>query len=72
MHVIEPDRRFQPWDYETVTKADGGAVYIVVEPDGHVTVHKGLQPRAEARRGKREAEADEGADDGTARPSARR
>ena len=53
VHMIEPDRRFQPWDYESVAKAEGGGVYIVVEPDGHVTVHKGLEPRAEVRRGKR-------------------
>ena len=48
MHIIEPDRRFQPWDYESVAKADGGEAYVVVEPDGHVTVHKGLKPRSEA------------------------
>ena len=55
VQIIEPDRRFQPWDYETVTKANGGAAYIVVEPDGHVTVHKGLQATQR----------------GTARPSAK-
>ena len=53
VHIVEPDRRFQPWDYENVAKADGGGVYIVVEPDGHVTVHKGLKPRGETRRAKR-------------------
>ena len=58
VHVIEPDRRFQPWDYESVAKADGGGVYVVVEPDGHVTVHKGLKPRGEARRSKRNADDD--------------
>jgi ParB family chromosome partitioning protein len=56
VHIIEPDRRFQPWDYENVAKADGGGVYIVVEADGHVTVHKGLKPRSGVRRGKRKAE----------------
>jgi len=59
VHIIEPDRRFQPWDYESVAKADGGGVYIVVEPDGHVTVHKGLKPRSEVRRGKRKAEGED-------------
>lgn len=53
VHIIEPDRRFQPWDYEQVAKADGGEVYVVLEPDGHVTVHKGLKPRCEVRRAKR-------------------
>ncbi len=53
VHIVEPDRRFQPWDYEQVAKADGGEVYVVVEPDGHVTVHKGLKPRGETRRAKR-------------------
>jgi ParB family chromosome partitioning protein len=53
VHVIEPDRRFQLWDYENVAKADGGGVYIVVEPDGYVTVHKGLRPHGETRRAKR-------------------
>ncbi|MBX9590875.1 MAG: ParB/RepB/Spo0J family partition protein [Hyphomonadaceae bacterium] len=57
VHIIEPDRRFQPWDYENVAKADGGQVYVVVEPDGHVTVHKGLKPRSEVRRAKRGADA---------------
>jgi ParB family chromosome partitioning protein len=66
VQIIEPDRRFQPWDYETVTKANGGAAYIVVEPDGHVTVHKGLQPRSEPRRGKRGADTEQGAEAGTA------
>jgi ParB family chromosome partitioning protein len=59
VQVIEPDRRFQPWDYESVAKADGGGVYIVVEPDGHVTVHKGFKPRSEMRRGKRKAEGED-------------
>jgi ParB family chromosome partitioning protein len=62
VHIIEPDRRFQPWDYETVSKANGGGVYIVVEPDGHVTLHKGLKPRDEARRAKRKADKDESAE----------
>lgn len=63
VHVIEPDRRFQPWDYEQVAKADGGAAYIVVEPDGNVIVHKGLKPRAEVRRGKRKNDVQDGSGD---------
>jgi len=62
VHIFEPDRRFQPWDYETVSKADGGGVYIVVEPDGHVTVHKGLRSRGETKRAKRKAAGDESAE----------
>jgi len=58
VQIIEPDRRFQPWDYEAVAKAEGGGVYVVVEPDGHVTMHKGLKPRGEVRRAKRKADAD--------------
>jgi ParB family chromosome partitioning protein len=57
VHIIEPDRRFQPWDYESVAKADGGEVYVVVEADGHVTVHKGVKPRSEIRRAKRATDA---------------
>lgn len=57
VHIIEPDRRFQPWDYESGSKAEGAGVYIVVEPDGHVTMHKGLKPRGETRRTKRKADA---------------
>lgn len=53
VHIVEPDRRFQAWDYEHVAKANGGEVYIVVEPDGHVTVHKGLRHHSEGRRPKR-------------------
>ncbi|MBX9591758.1 MAG: ParB/RepB/Spo0J family partition protein [Hyphomonadaceae bacterium] len=62
VHIIEPDRRFQPWDYESASKAEGGGVYIVVEPDGHVTMHKGLKPRRETRRSNRKASNDESAD----------
>jgi ParB family chromosome partitioning protein len=53
VHIVEPDRRFQEWDYEHVAKTDGGEVYIVVEPNGQVTVHKGLRHRDEVRRAKR-------------------
>ncbi len=65
-HIIEPNRRFQPWDYETVSKAEGGDAYVVVEPDGHVTVHKGLKPRSEARRAKRKSDREESCDGSTA------
>ncbi|MGE0854094.1 MAG: ParB/RepB/Spo0J family partition protein [Hyphomicrobiaceae bacterium] len=63
VHIVEPDQRFQPWDYESVSKAKGGGAYIVVEPDGHVTVHKGLKPRSEARRAKRKPDNDESTED---------
>ena len=53
VQVMAPDQRFQAWDYDPVTKARGGAVYIDVEPDGRVTIHKGLLPRAEAARASR-------------------
>jgi ParB family transcriptional regulator, chromosome partitioning protein len=43
--VIPPSERFAAWDYEPCAKSKGGAVYIDVTPDGHVTVHKGLMPR---------------------------
>jgi ParB family chromosome partitioning protein len=62
VHVLEPGTRFDTWDYENATKADGGAVYIVVEGDGHVTIRKGLRPkRTSARkRGDDASEPDEG------------
>lgn len=69
VHIVEPDRRFQAWDYEPVAKGDGGEVYIVVEPDGHVTVHKGLTHRDEMRRFKRASAA--GHDGQDAAPVAR-
>ena len=50
VHIIEPDRRFQLWDHDKVAKAKGGAVYIDVEPDGRITIHKGLLPRKDAQR----------------------
>ena len=50
VHVIAPDTRFQAWDFDKASKAKGGAVYIDVEPDGRVTVHKGLVPRIVASR----------------------
>jgi ParB family chromosome partitioning protein len=62
-HIVEPDRRFQEWEYEHVAKADGGEVYIVVEPDGQVTVHKGLKHRDEVRRAKRAGTSNGGAPD---------
>lgn len=45
VHVLEPGTRLDTWDYESVTKADGGAVYIEVEGDGHVAIRKGLRPK---------------------------
>jgi ParB family chromosome partitioning protein len=66
VQIIEPDRRFQPWDYESVSKANGGGACAVIEPDGHVTVHKGLKPRNETRRAKRTVGEDENVDCATA------
>ncbi|MGE0674950.1 MAG: ParB/RepB/Spo0J family partition protein [Methylibium sp.] len=43
VHVLEPGTRLDTWDYDSATKADGGAVYIEVEDDGHVTIRKGLR-----------------------------
>lgn len=50
VHIVEPDRRFQLWDYDKLPKSRGGAVYIDVEPDGQVNIHKGLLPRKDAQR----------------------
>ncbi len=54
VEIVEPSRRFQEWDYQPVPKSKGGAAYIEVQADGHVTVHKGLLPRAEAQRALRQ------------------
>jgi len=43
VHILAPDQRFQAWDYDTASKQRGGAVYIDVEPDGNVTIHRGLK-----------------------------
>ena len=58
VHVLEPGTRFDTWDYDNATKADGGAVYIVVEGDGHVTIRKGLRPKGTSGR-KRSGDASE-------------
>lgn len=50
VHVIGPAERFPAWGHEPVPKAKGGAAFIEVEPNGRVTVHKGLLPSAEARK----------------------
>ena len=50
VHIIAPDERFQSWDYMPASKTKGGAVYIDVEPDGQVTLHKGFLPKAQTRR----------------------
>jgi len=62
VHVVEPGTRLDTWDYESATKADGGAVYIEVEGDGHVAIRKGLRPR---RKGARKCS------DGASEPDAR-
>ena len=50
VHIVAPDQRFQSWDYAPASKAKGGAVFIDVEPDGQVTVHKDFLPNAQTRR----------------------
>ncbi len=50
VHIVAPDQRFQAWEFEKVAKSRGGAVYMDVEPDGSVTVHKGLLPMDRKRR----------------------
>ena len=49
--MLEPGTRLDTWDYESATKADGGAVYIEVEGDGQVSIRKGLQPKRKGARG---------------------
>jgi ParB family transcriptional regulator, chromosome partitioning protein len=61
--VVAPDERFQPWDYDKASKAKGGAVYIDVDADGQVTVHKGLTPRRCGRMVNRTPAVDGGADE---------
>jgi len=56
--VVPPSERFQHWTWEPATKAQGGAVVIEVHPTGEVTEHKGLLPRAEARKAQRRAAAE--------------
>ena len=70
VNVIAPDTRFQAWDFDKASKSKGGAVYIDVEPDGHVTVHKGLVPRIVASRALRNAngQPDEGETSAGERP----
>ncbi len=68
VHVIGPAERFQTWGHEPVPKAKGGSVFIEVEPNGRVTVHKGLLPSADARKALREPNdetGDESADEAT-------
>jgi ParB family transcriptional regulator, chromosome partitioning protein len=50
VQILAPDQRFQAWEFEAVAKTRGGAAYIDVEPDGAVTIHKGLRPIDRKRR----------------------
>ena len=50
VHIVAPDQRLQSWDYAPASKAKGGDVFIDVEADGQVTVHKGFLSNAQARR----------------------
>lgn len=61
--VIAPDERFQPWDYDKASNAKGGAVYIDVDADGQVTVHKGLALRHCRRMANRTSAGDGDADE---------
>ncbi len=69
VQVIGPAERFQAWGHEAVPKARGGAAFIEVEPNGRVTVHKGLLPSAVARKVLRAADGETG--DGSADDAAR-
>ncbi len=46
VHVIGPEQRFHPHEWDEVTKADGGHVVIAVEANGAVEVVKGIMTRA--------------------------
>ena len=48
--IINPDERFQSWDWQPARKADGGQIVIEVQPDGHVEFHKGILPKKSARK----------------------
>jgi ParB family transcriptional regulator, chromosome partitioning protein len=51
--VVEPDARFDRWEYEKGSRAKGGRVYIVVHASGEVEFHEGYLPRREAKRTER-------------------
>ena len=67
IHILAPDQRFQAWDYEKASKQRGGAVYIDVEPDGTVTIHKGLKP-VDNRRSRQRGMSSVNAEDAKTRP----
>lgn len=56
VHVIGPEDRFHPHEWEDVTKAQGGHAVIEVRSNGEVEVSKGLLTRAEARAALKRAE----------------
>ena len=66
VHVLEPGARFDAWDYESASKADGGAVFIAVESDGHVTIRKGLRPKTKGRSARRSNDGSGVSEEGTA------
>jgi len=50
VEIIGPGTAFQSWQYEDCPKAQGGHTVIEVEPNGTVTVHKGVLSRDDAKR----------------------
>ena len=50
VEVMEPDQRFNEWDYEKTAKKKGGAVFISVSDRGEVEAHEGYLTRAEVRK----------------------
>ena len=64
VEVMEPDQRFNEWDYEKTAKKKGGAVFISVSDRGEVEAHEGYLSRAEARKA-------EAKSNGTANPQAK-
>lgn len=56
VHVIGPEDRFQPHEWEDVSKAQGGHAVIEVRPNGEIEVSKGLLTRTEARAALKRAE----------------
>ena len=63
VRVVPPSERFEAWDHEPATKAQGGSVVIDVEPDGTVTVHKGIKRRGSKPRNDRSTASEDQTED---------